>query len=178
MKNIAYKYPRQRINGIWLIIVGIAMFSLTLKLKNGMPNTIPFGILYSVGIFWELNSKTRKRLSVGPGTKSQQFWANAAIIIMCIAIVFTIILARNTYPTTSINFMRTIWLGVLLSVGLHFFMFIPVHGKMMGIFGILTIINVLISMLLVVPLDLVFIIDGFLKLIFGILYIKLSPINF
>ncbi|WP_199897380.1 DUF6609 family protein [Companilactobacillus paralimentarius] len=99
MKNIAYKYPRQRINGIWLIIVGIAMLSLTLKLKNGMPNTIPFGILYSVGIFWELNSKTRKRLSVGPGTKSQQFWLMLplllCVLLSCLLLSWLEILIRQ-----------------------------------------------------------------------------------
>ncbi len=60
--------------------------------------------------------------------------------------------------------MRRIWLEIMIVIGIHFFFFIPVHGKLMGILGGLTIINSLLGLLLGWPLDLVFVIDGLLKL--------------
>ncbi|WP_222592671.1 DUF6609 family protein [Companilactobacillus nantensis] len=70
------------------------------------------------------------------------------------------------------------WIMVLIAVGLHFFAFIPVHGKIIGILGIVTILNGLIGILAHFPLDMIFVSDGVIKMIFGLIYLKVSPINF
>ncbi|CAJ1184108.1 hypothetical protein CPR19088_GLDEOEPO_01742 [Companilactobacillus paralimentarius] len=72
MEKQIYTYPRQFIVGIWLVIVGIAMMTLVVKMPNGTPNATYFGIIYALGMFWQLNSRTRKRFSVGPGTTKQK----------------------------------------------------------------------------------------------------------
>lgn len=177
-KTSDYHYPRQRINGVWLIIVGIAMLTLTMKLINGFPNPDIFVILYSLGMFWQLNKHTRQKLSVGPGTKAQSHWANGAIIIMMALMLLVFLPSWLQGGVVTYAMMRRIWLEIMIVIGIHFFFFIPVHGKLMGILGGLTIINSLLGLLLGWPLDLVFVIDGLLKLIFGLIFVKVSPINF
>lgn len=173
-----YRYPRQRINGIWLIIMGLAMLTLTLKLTNGLPNPAFFGSLYAAGIFWMVNRRTRQKLSVGPGTKAQSYWANGAIVVMMVLMAGVFLAAWWRGNLTIYAGMRQIWLQALVVIGVHFFFSIPVHGKLMGILGGLTIINALLGLLLGWPLDLVFVIDGLLKLSFGLIFVKVSPINF
>ncbi len=71
METRIFKYPRQKINGIWLIIVGLAMFLLLIK-HNGYPNVYPFIIVYILGMIWQLNPKTREKLAVSTGSREQK----------------------------------------------------------------------------------------------------------
>lgn len=177
MKNSAYIYPRQFIVGVWLIVVGIAMMTLMIKLLNGSPNPMYFGILYSVGMFWQLNSRTRKRFSVSPGTKRQSHWANFSIVLL-MGLIFLAFLPAKLLQLNLIQTTYLTWIMILIAVGLHFFAFIPVHGKIIGILGLVTILNGVIGLIFRLPLDIILVCDGVVKIIFGLIYLKVSPINF
>ncbi|ANV74672.1 hypothetical protein P4J09_13845 [Bacillus cereus] len=170
METQTYKYPRQKINGIWLIIAGIAMFLLLIK-YNGHPNVWPFIIVYILGMIWQLNPKTREKLAVGPGTPEQKKWSNFSIILLAILVFLIFHFFSNDY--------RICWLLILLAVGVHFLTFIPVHGKLMLFLSISLIINAFIGLIINnVSLDIFFVIDGLIKILFGGIFIKLSPTNF
>ncbi|PEE35448.1 DUF6609 family protein [Bacillus cereus] len=170
MKSKIYKYPRQKINGIWLIIAGTAMFLLLIK-YNGYPNIWPFIIVYVLGVIWQLNPKTRNKLAVGPGTKEQKRWSNFSITLLAILVFFVCHFFFNDY--------RIGWLLILLTVGIHFLLFIPLHGKLMLFLSISLIINALIGLIInSINLDIFFVIDGLIKIFFGGIFIKVSPINF
>jgi hypothetical protein len=165
-----YKYPRQKINGIWLAIAGAAMFLLLIK-YNGYPNIGPFIIAYILGMIWQLNPKTRKKLAVGSGTLEQKKWSNFSMILLAILVFLVFYFFSYDY--------RTCWLLIILVVGVHFLTFIPVHGKLMFFLSISLIINAFIGLLITnVSLDVFFVIDGLIKILFGGIFIKLSPLNF
>ncbi|MGE7945990.1 DUF6609 family protein [Lysinibacillus sp. NPDC093688] len=170
MDTQTYKYPRQKINGIWLIIAGLAMFLLLIK-YNGYPNVWPFAIAYVLGMIWQLSSKTREKLAVGPGTREQKKWSNFSIMLLAILVFVIFQFFADDY--------RTCWLLILLAVGVHFLPFIPVHGKLMLFLSISLIINAFIGLIITtVSLDIFFVIDGLIKILFGVIFIKLSPTNF
>lgn len=170
METQMYKYPRQKINGIWLIIAGTAMFLLLIK-DNGYPNVWPFIIVYILGMIWQLNPKTRKKLAISSGTPEQKKWSNFSIILLSILVFLVFNLFSDDY--------RICWLLILLAVGVHFLPFIPVHGKLMFFLSIGLIINAFIGLNITnTSLDVFFVIDGLIKILFGIIFIKLSPINF
>ncbi|MED1042539.1 hypothetical protein P4T62_28820 [Bacillus mycoides] len=170
METQTYKYPRQKINGIWLTIAGAAMFLLLIK-YNGYPNVWPFGIVYVLGVIWQLNSKTRKKLAVGSGTLEQKKWSDFSMVLLA-TLVFLV------FHFFSDDF-RICWLLILLAVGIHFLTFIPVHGKLMLFLSICLILNVFIGLIFTnISLDVFFVIDGLIKILFGSIFIKLSPINF
>ncbi|MGE8000726.1 DUF6609 family protein [Lysinibacillus sp. NPDC093190] len=170
METQAYKYPRQKINGIWLIIAGIAMFLLLIK-YNGYPNVWPFAIVYVLGMIWQLSPKTREKLAVGPGTPEQKKWSNFSIMLLAILVFVILQFFVDDY--------RTCWLLIILTVGVHFLTFIPVHGKLMLFLSITLIINAFIGLIIAnVNLDVFLVIDGLIKILFGSIFIKLSPINF
>ncbi|HDR4948498.1 TPA: hypothetical protein QCR51_005088 [Bacillus cereus] len=170
MESQTYKYPRQKINGIWLVIAGLAMFLLLIK-YNGYPNVWPFIIVYTLGMIWQLSPKTRKRLAISPGTSEQKKWSNFSIFLLAILVFIIFHFFSTDY--------KICWLLILLAVGVHFLTFIPVHGKLMLLLSIGLIINALIGLTFTnLSLDVVFVIDGLIKVLFGIIYIKVSPTNF
>lgn len=177
MEEKTYKYPRQFIVGVWLITVGVAMLTLTIKLPNGSPNAVYFGIIYALGMFWQLNSRTRKRFSVGSGTINQKKWANRSIVILMVLVLLGFLPAQ-LMNMSGVQAVYVTWIMILIGVGLHFFAFIPVHGKIIGILGIVIVLNGLFGLLIRLPLDIIFISDGLFKIIFGLVYLKVSPINF
>ncbi|EEK72985.1 hypothetical protein ABH948_001117 [Bacillus sp. RC218] len=170
MEIQTYKYPRQKINGIWLIIAGVAMFLLLIK-HNGYPNVWPFIIVYTLGMIWQLNPKTRKKFAVGSGTSEQKKWANFSMMLLAILVFLIFHFVGDDY--------RNCWLLILLAVGIHFLMFIPVHGKMMFLLSVILIFNSFIGLIITnVNLDVFFVIDGLVKILVGVIFIRLSPIGF
>ncbi|MFC9448198.1 DUF6609 family protein [Bacillus cereus] len=170
METQTYKYPRQKINGIWLIIAGTAMFLLLIK-YDGYPNVWPFIIVYILGMIWQLNPKTREKLAVGSGTTKQKKWANFSMMLLAILVFLAFHFGDGD--------IRSCWLLILLAVGIHFLMFIPVHGKIMFLLSFVLIINASIGLTITnVNLDVFFVVDGLIKILFGMIFIRLSPIDF
>ncbi len=167
----SYLYPRQKILGFFLIAISITVFLSILVPYQNAPNAALFGLCYSLSIGGVMfNPKVRKRFSVGESTQKQKFMSNLSLSILILGVIAIMNLCKGN--------IRLIWLLLFAMVGLHFFLFIPVHGKLIGILGLLLIINAIVGIALpALPLTTFFIVDGFVKLIFGILYTKVSPIN-
>lgn len=166
-------YPRQKIFGFFLIAIAFTIYLPVIFPYNGTPNGALFGLCYVISILGIMfNPIIRKKFSVGESTKKQKTMSNLSLFILTIGvfIIFKTLGTSGDY--------RLIWILIFGMVGVHFLTFIPVHGKLVGILGIILIINATIGIIfLTFPLTLFFIIDGTIKLIFGIIYIKLSPIN-
>lgn len=166
--TVTYLYPRQKICGIWLIIVGIAMFSL---LNGNYLHPYIFGLIYSLGMMFQFNSKVRKKLAVGISTNSQKKWSNFSVVILFLVCFIGFYLSNGN--------IEYLWKFILLAVGIHFFLFIPVHGKIMLLLGVFSTINVLLAIFVKdYEINMLFLTDGIIKLVFGIIMIYLSPINF
>ena len=71
---------------------------------------------------------------------------------------------------------RTLWLGLFAIIGIHFLLFVPVHGRIAGILDAVLIANATAGFLLpCVALPDFFIVDGSLKLLAGVPYLRLAP---
>lgn len=174
------RYPRQKICGVWLLVVGVAMFLLLVKNASGALNPIPFAVVYALGMVWQLSPRTRRRLSVGEGSSRQKFFSNASIAVLMVLIFLSFALTQLVYGgIVTLPALRTLWLCILVSVALHFFMFIPVHGNMMAVLGVVLLVNAGAGLLFpTIPLDLVFVIDGIIKIVVGAVMIRISPTDF
>jgi hypothetical protein len=168
-----YAYPRQKIFGFFLIAIAFTMYLTVIFPYKGMPNEELFGLCYFISILGIMfNPVVRKKFSVGESNKKQSIMSNISLFILLIGIflIYKIIGVNGDY--------RLIWTLLFGLVGVHFLTFIPVHGEIVGILGLVLIINAAMGIIVsTIPLTLIVIIDGTLKLIFGIIYIKLSPIN-
>lgn len=172
MNDNLYLYPRQKIFGAFLVAIAFTMYLTIIFPYKGTPNGALFGLCYVISIFGiMLNPIVRKKFSAGKGSNKQKMISNLSLLILVIgAFIIFKVFKTNDY--------RTIWILLFALVGVHFIMFIPVHGKLIGILGLILIVNAVIAIIYTsTPLNLVFIIDGTIKLIFGIIYLKISPIN-
>lgn len=175
-----YIYPRQFINGIWLVIAGISTLLLLIPLKTTfgiIPNPVLFIIIYSLGMFWQLNKKTRNKYALHKGTKLQNTWSNIGLLILIGMIVIATIPLVGQTALTVPQIIFT-WKMIFLAVGVHFLAFIPVHGKIMLILSILTVTNVLFNYFFKLPINQLFLVDGLLKIFCGFIAVKISPTNF
>ncbi|GAA6124122.1 hypothetical protein BPY_22300 [Bifidobacterium psychraerophilum] len=172
-----YRYPRQKICGVWLLVVGVAMFLLMIKSASAAPNPVPFAIVYVLGMIWQLSPRTRRRLSVGEGSPRQRLFSNLSMAVLAVLIFLSFAVTQHAYgDIASLPAVRTLWLCILISVALHFFMFIPVHGKMMAILGVVLLVNAGAGLLFpAMPLDVVFVLDGIIKIVVGAILIRISP---
>ncbi|MGG5371106.1 DUF6609 family protein [Enterococcus sp. AZ196] len=181
MKNeTLYVYPRQLINGIWLVIAGISTLTLLIPLRTSsgvIPNPILFIIIYSLGMFWQLNKRTRNKYALHKGTKKQNTWSNIGLLLLTAMIVLATIPLVGQKVVFASQIILT-WKMVFLAVSVHFLAFIPVHGKIMLVLSILTVSNVLINYFFMLPINQLFVIDGLFKITLGIVTIKISPTNF
>lgn len=100
--------------------------------------------------------------------------------VLAVLIFLSFAVTQHAYgDIASLPAVRTLWLGILISVALHFFMFIPVHGKMMAILGVVLLVNAGAGLLLpAIPLDVVFVLDGIIKIVVGAILIRISPTDF
>lgn len=167
-----YLYPRQKIFGAFLVAIAFTMYSTILFPYNEKPNGALFGLCYIISIFGiMLNPIVRKKFSVGEANKKQKIMSNLSLFILVIG-------AFVIFKVFNFNDYRTIWVLLFALVGVHFITFIPVHGRLIGALGAILIINAVIAIIFsAIQLNLVFVIDGSIKLIFGIIYFKISPIN-
>ena len=141
---------------------------------NGIPNATVFIILYVLGLVFELNSITKRKLSASGGTETQNRWSKIALCALCMFIVIAIGIVFLLHLSSWYQIIKVSWLLILLAVGLHFFFFVPVHGKAMAVLATLTILNVLVGIPVHESLDMIFILDGTIKIIFGLYFIKVG----
>ncbi|WP_234122413.1 DUF6609 family protein [Clostridium hydrogenum] len=158
--------------GMWLIWIGVIIIFGTITGGSNCLNPFVFGVGYSFGMFMMLRSKfVEKHFSLGENSKFQNR-------ISCISILFMFIimlLISGRYFATY-NY-RMIWLGALLATAIHFIPFSLVHGKLLLILSIPLAINSLVGMFEPSVSFYYFgIIDGIIKVIFGIILIKTRKI--
>lgn len=165
--------------GIWLLIVGLSIFTLIHKLDNGFPDVKFFIILYAIGMVIQFSRSLMKKFSVKPRNKAEQKISNTAIFIMSALVLISYIFVVLTNKSFDYNAVRELWILILISVGVHFLFFIPVQGKLLAAsLAILTILNGLIGIMFHINLDTIFILDGLIKIVFGFIYIYSSRMNY
>ena len=163
-KNEIREYNDKRCCGLWFLIVGVVIIIASILGGEQKVNMIIFTIGFVVGFYiCIINKKVVLKLSCGASSKFQNNVANFSIGIL-FALMF--ILGGPFLPSQN---WRMIWLGTFLAVGLHFFPFYFVHGISMIWIATLCSINAILGMFLSsVPFILFALLDGTIKIAFGV----------
>lgn len=170
MINRQLEFNEKRICGVWLILIGIVITVSTLFGGKYLLNPIIFMIGYGISFYVIfINEKIKLKLSQGSSTPFQNKMANIGIISL---FILMFLIAGPFFPSQN---WRMIWIGTLLSTGLHFFIFYYVHGKAMLLLGATCSIIAIIGMVLTnIPFKPIGIIDGLIKFLFGLYLLFLS----
>jgi len=162
-KSQILEFNAKRVCGLWFCIIGITIAIATIFGGDMIINPFIFGIGYAVGIGISFNPIIATKLSVGTISSFQN-----KMIVIAIILMFVLMFFIGGPFFGSMNW-RMIWLGALLAVGLHFFMFYFVHGKSMIYIGILCTLCSVTGMVFT-NISFVFfgISDGVIKISFGI----------
>ena len=156
-----YPYPLIRSGGLFLVIIG-AMIIAGVPLPRARNILVAAGLaLASIVTAIAAPSLTR---SLGAPSLQQILVLAGSVLLEMILIQ---VVVRYVYPLGE----RTIILSVLLVVGLHFLPMAIAFGPIMGILGILTILNAGAGLWLRpnMNLSILWFFDGLLKLACGIL---------
>lgn len=169
--KINYRYPRQRVFGLFLLCAGITMFAATILGTNKTPNVIVFIIGYTVGMIGIMyNKKVRNKFAIGQSTQLQEKASKLSVLFLAVGAPLIGISLSST------GNYRLIWLLILLVVGIHFIPFTIVHGKLSLLLAILLIVNSCIGIYCVNITFVVFgIADAIIKVIIGIMLFQLTP---
>lgn len=168
------QFLSKRVCGLWLIWVSIVILIGTLFGGSQKISMSVFDIGYFLGFVLILGNKRIYRwLAFGSPSKFQKNMTFASIILMFILLVG---MGGRFFAVEN---YRMIWLSAFLAIGIHFFPFTTVHGKIMFPLGILVSINSIIGMLVPSIQFVVFAyIDVAIKLIFGIIMLRsTNPLN-
>ena len=161
-KNEVLEFNGKRICGLWFLIIGVTIVLATAFGGDMMVNPFILGIGYVVGMGVSFNPIVAKKLSLGSSSSFQNKMATVAIVAMFVLMLFIV------GPFFSSENFRMIWLGALLAVGLHFFIFYFVHGKSMVYIGVLCSLCAVLGMILTdVPFAFFGVADGVIKVSFG-----------
>lgn len=163
-KSEVLVYNDKRCCGLWFLIVGVVIIIASIFGGEQKVNMSIFTIGFIGGFYISIiNKRVVSKLSYGGSSKFQNNVANFSIALL-FPLMF--LFAGSFFPTQN---WRMIWLGTFLSVGLHFFPFYFVHGKSMIAIAILCSVNAILGMLLPsVPFILFALLDGTIKISFGI----------
>jgi hypothetical protein len=159
-------YPRQRVFGLFLCVVAAAVLLAIAFPYQGQPNGALFGLCYAVAFLGVMmNPFVRRWMGGGPSSRVQQNWSNVGLGVLAAGCAGSfLLLASNN---------RALWLALLLSVGVHFLFFVPVHGRLVGVLGLLVAANAAAGLVLGgIPLGVFFVVDGAVKLVAGVLYLR------
>jgi len=121
------------------------------------------GFGYFVGYFLIFGLPyVNNKLAYGKNSKFQDRMDNINIVV-------TVILCTLCGLLIGFDESRLVWLSIFLVIGIHFLGFYFSQGKVMLYLGALTTLNSLIGLFLFeIPFLLLAVIDGILKIIFGI----------
>ena len=164
----------KRVCGIWLIWVSVVILIGTLFGGSQKINMIIFNIGYFLGFVLILgNKRIYNKFAFGPPSKFQNNMTLLSIILMFILLVG---MGGQFFATQN---YRMIWLSAFLAIGIHFFPFATVHGKIMSPLAILVSINAILGMVFSsIPFSIFAYIDVTIKTLFGIImFFSKNPLN-
>ena len=164
----------KRVCGIWLIWVSVVILIGTLFGGSQKINMIIFNIGYFLGFVLILgNKRIYNKFAFGPPSKFQNNMTLLSIILMFILLVG---MGGQFFATQN---YRMIWLSAFLAIGIHFFPFATVHGKIMSPLAILVSINAILGMVFSsIPFSSFAYIDVTIKTLFGIImFFSKNPLN-
>ena len=164
----------KRVCGIWLIWVSVVILIGTLFGGSQKINMIIFNIGYFLGFVLILgNKRIYNKFAFGPPSKFQNNMTLLSIILMFILLVG---MGGQFFATQN---YRMIWLSAFLAIGIHFFPFSTVHGKIMSPLAILVSINAILGMVFSsIPFSIFAYIDVTIKTLFGIImFFSKNPLN-
>ena len=164
----------KRVCGIWLIWVSFVVLIGTLFGGYQKINMIIFNIGYFLGFVLILgNKRIYNKFAFGPPSKFQNNMTLLSIILMFILLVG---MGGQFFATQN---YRMIWLSAFLAIGIHFFPFSTVHGKIMSPLAILVSINAILGMVFSsIPFSIFAYIDVTIKTLFGIImFFSKNPLN-
>lgn len=155
-----HPYPLVKSGGLFLILIG-----------GGIIIDVFFSGAFIVGTSLALISLFfAKALSFGKPTRIQ-------IVALIVAIVLEIVLLIvmvNVLPIDVDSQTRMMW--ILIIVGIHFLPMAVSFGPRFALLGVLCIVNGFLGLLLnTISSDLFLVVDGVLKVGFGLYMTKLSP---
>ncbi len=164
----------KRVCGIWLIWVSAVILIGTLFGGSQKINMIIFNIGYFLGFVLILgNKRIYNKFAFGPPSKFQNNMTLLSIILMFILLVG---MGGQFFATQN---YRMIWLSAFLAIGIHFFPFATVHGKIMFPLAILVSINAILGMVFSsIHFSVFAYIDVIIKTLFGIImFLSKNPLN-
>ncbi|AAK80871.1 hypothetical protein HGI32_06640 [Clostridium acetobutylicum] len=167
-ENEEIKFLNKGPCGVWLIWIGIIIILGTMFGGENCVNPGIFSIGYALGMIIIFRTEfIKKYLSYGKNSSFQSKMANISIIVMFV----TAGIIGGRYFGEQ-NF-RMIWLAAFLATAIHFVPFSVVHGKLLLVLAFLVGVNAIYGMMHIeISFYYIGIIDGILKIAFGILMVK------
>ncbi|WP_121614277.1 DUF6609 family protein [Mesobacillus foraminis] len=165
------EYNTQRTCGLWLLYIGVIIILSSLVGGDLLIQPFILGIGYFIGFFVIfILPYVNRKLAYGKNTKFQDTMDNFSIVL-------NVLLCTACGLIIGFNDLRIFWLSIFIAVGVHFFGFYFSQGKVMIILGMLTIVNGFIGFFLAsAPFIFFAIIDGCLKLLFGLKMLNMKRV--
>lgn len=172
MERKPREYNTQRTVGVWLVYIGVVIILSAITGGDLFIQPFVLGIGYMIGYFLIFGLPfVNRKLSYGKNTKFQDQMDNLSIVI-------TIILCTISGIIIGFENLRLLWLCILIIIGIHFFCFYFSQGKLMLLLGGLTAINALVGIYFWdVPFILFAVIDGAIKVFFGVIMLLMRQSN-
>lgn len=159
------RYPLVRVIGVWLILIGFTIVLATIVGGRFLLNPFVFMIGYGLSLYLtELNPSLKRRYTLKGELSATQIKMAKYGDISLFPLMF--IIGGSFIPSGD---WRMVWLGTLLATGIHFLLFIPVHGKIMLYLTFLCTIPPIVGMLFKdIPFITFGIVDGVIKISIGL----------
>lgn len=154
-------FPTIRVAGLFLIAVGLTTL-VALLLRGSLPlhpGLFIAGML-GAGFGILMNPWMRNHFSDGIQNSRQRWAIRGAIAFEAIGILVVC-------QVVAID-LQTRWLWLFVIVGLHFMPLQLSHSRWVGLLGVLLMANAIAGLLSVLPFWAVAVLDGLLKLVFGL----------
>lgn len=168
--NGKVEYNTQRTVGLWLVYIGaiIIIAAFTGRDLAIQPYIMGFGFFIGYFLIFGL-PYVNKKLAYGKNSKFQDRMDNISVFV-------TIILCTLCGLIIGFDDSRLIWLIIFIIIGIHFIGFYFSQGKLMLWLGGFITVNAVIGILFEsAPFLLFAVIDGIIKIIFGIKMLYSKP---
>lgn len=163
--NQTVKYPLVRVAGVWLTLIGFVVALATLVGGRFELNPFVFMAGYGISLYiTEFNPYLKRKYTLKGELNSQQRKMAKYGDISLFPLMF--VMGGSFIPSGD---WRMVWLGTLMATGIHFLLFISIHGRVMLYLSVLCTILPIVGMVFVdIPFLFFGILDGAVKIIFGL----------